>query len=156
MHIATESINFADLDSCHQKMRMHLTELEALAQTFESTGSNAQVRAQAQGIESFFSSVARKHHQQEESDVFPPLLALGDPGLADVILTLKQDHGWIEENWIELAPQLRAIASGNFWFEAAEFQHGVEVFLALCRNHLELEESRVYPEAIALMSQARG
>jgi hypothetical protein len=59
-------------------------------------------------------------------------------------------------NWIELAPQLRAIASGNFWFEASEFQHGVEIFLALCRNHMVLEEARVYPQVIGLLGSANA
>ena len=156
MSTATESVNFAGLDACHQQMQLHLTDLEALAQAFEAKGSDPEVKEKAQAIESFFSSAARKHHQQEEKEVFPALLANGHTELADLILTLKQDHGWIEENWIELAPQLRAIASGNFWFEAAEFQHGVEVFLALCRNHLALEETRIYPQAVALMALAKA
>jgi hemerythrin-like domain-containing protein len=156
MSTVIESINFAELDACHQQMKLHLTNLEALALAFEARGSDAQVKAQAQVIESFFSGAARKHHQQEETEVFPVLLAQGHPELADLILTLKQDHGWIEENWIELAPQLRAIASGNFWFEASEFQHGVEVFLDLCRNHMGLEETRVYPQVIGLLGSAKA
>ncbi len=156
MSTLIESINFAELDGCHQQMKLHLASLEALAQAFEVKGSDAQVKAQAQVIESFFSGAARKHHQQEEKDVFPALLAQGHTELADLILTLKQDHGWIEENWIELAPQLRAIASGNFWFEASEFQHGVEVFLALCRNHMDLEETCVYPQVMGLLGSAKA
>jgi hypothetical protein len=59
-------------------------------------------------------------------------------------------------NWIELAPQLRAITSGNFWFEASEFQHGVEVFLALCRNHMDLEETCVHPQVMGLLGSAKA
>jgi hemerythrin-like domain-containing protein len=62
---------------------------------------------------------------------------------------LQQDHGWIEENWIELSPQLRALALGNTWLDAAEFNHYAEVFLELCREHIALEESMIYPESKA-------
>jgi len=74
-------------------------------------------------------------------------LASGNAELAQAVRTLQQDHGWIEENWIELAPQLRAIAVGNDWIDAAEFQHDVEVFLELCNGHIALEETLVYPAA---------
>jgi hypothetical protein len=67
-----------------------------------------------------------------------------------LVRTLQQDHGWIEENWIELAPQLRAIATGSHWFEPAELLHAVEVFHDLCLGHIALEESVIYPESKAL------
>ena len=55
----------------------------------------------------------------------------GNAELVAAVQALHQDHGWIEENWIELGPQLRAIALGNNWFDTADFVHGVEVFLTL-------------------------
>ncbi|MGI9133645.1 MAG: hemerythrin domain-containing protein, partial [Rhodoferax sp.] len=64
-----------------------------------------------------------------------------------MVRRLQQDHGWIEENWLELAPQLRAIASGNSWLDSAEFQHYTEVFIDLCREHIALEESQAYPQS---------
>ena len=60
----------------------------------------------------------------------------------------------IEEDWLELAPQLRAIASGNNWIDSAEFQHNVEIFLALARGHIELEEKMIYPQARALKARS--
>ena len=63
--------------------------------------------------------------------------------------TLQQDHGWIEENLLELSPQLSAIASGNNWFDMPEFQHGVEVFIALYGQHMELEDVLIDPQSRA-------
>ncbi len=154
MSAAPNPTSFDALDACHQQITAHLTELAALAQSIEAQGVEATAQRQAGVIEAFFSSTSRQHHAEEERSVFPPLLANGNAELIAAVRTLQQDHGWIEENWLELAPQLRAIASGNHWFDPAEFQHGVEVFLELCRGHIALEETLVYPESKARWAQA--
>ena len=149
-----EPVNFAALDAVHQQIHEHLKELAQLARRIEAAGVDALARQQAGAIEAFFSGTSRQHHMQEEKAVFPPLLASGNAELAQAVRTLQQDHGWIEENWIELAPQLRAIAVGNDWIDAAEFQHDVEVFLELCNGHIALEETLIYPESKARWAQA--
>ena len=154
MTAVRESINFEALDECHRQMQLHLAGLSALAQRLATSDADAEARSQAAGIEAYFSSNAREHHLEEEKNVFPLALASGNPALESAVHSLQQDHGWIEENWIELAPQLRAIASGNSWFDPAEFQHGAEVFHDLCLGHIALEESLVYPESKARWAQA--
>jgi hemerythrin-like domain-containing protein len=37
------------------------------------------------------------------------------------------------------------VALGNNWFDLAELKHGVEVFAELCRTHLAVEDTLVYP-----------
>jgi hemerythrin-like domain-containing protein len=148
-----EPFSFAALDACHQQIQLHLAELATLAQQIENSGISAIAQHQANAIEIFFSGTSRRHHAEEEKHVFPLLLAEADHELAETVRTLQQDHGWIEENWLELAPQLRAMAAGNNWFDAAEFQHNVEVFLTLCHQHIALEEILIYPEAKARSAQ---
>lgn len=148
-----QPFSFAVLDACHQQIQMHLAELASLAKAIEATGVDAKARHQADAIETFFSGNARQHHAEEERQVFPSLLDSAEAELIVAVEKLQQDHGWIEENWLELGPQLRAIAAGNSWFEVTEFQHNVEVFLTLCQSHIELEESLIYPQAKARMAQ---
>jgi hemerythrin-like domain-containing protein len=148
----SKSFGFEVLDECHQQIQLHLADLAALAQRIETDGIDATIQKQAGVIEAFFSGTSRQHHELEETNVFPALLASGDADLVAAVRTLQQDHGWIEENWIELAPQLRAIASGNNWFDAAEFQHCVIVFLALCQSHIKMEETLIYPQARARLA----
>jgi hemerythrin-like domain-containing protein len=148
-----EPFSFVALDACHQQMQMHLAELAALVRQMETSGVDARAQRQAGAIEAFFSGAARQHHAVEYKNVFPPLLISGNAELVAAVHALHQDHGWIEENWIELGPQLRAIALGNNWFDIADFKHGAEVFLALCQEHIALEESLVYPEAKARLAQ---
>lgn len=147
---APKSVNFAALDTCHQQMLTQLKALTDLAKRIESEGIDADVQQPADQIETFFSGTSRAHHAQEEKVVFPPILAGDDETLKATVKTLQQDHGWIEENWIELSPKLRAIASGNNWFEPAELVSQVEVFVTLVQNHIALEESTVYPAAKSL------
>lgn len=146
--------SFEALDVCHQQILEHLTLLTALVQQIEAVGVDDGAQQQAGAIEAFFSGTSRQHHMEEEKNVFPPLLAGSDAEVVALVRTLQQDHGWIEEDWLELAPQLRAIASGNNWIDSAEFQHNAEVFLALCRGHIELEEKMIYPEAKALSARS--
>ena len=154
MSVVPEPVSFAALDACHQQIQLHLSLLAALAQHIEAAGVDAKARQQAGAIEAFFSSTSRQHHVEEEKTVFPPLLASGNAELAAAVRSLQQDHGWIEEDWLELAPQLRAIASGNNWVDAAEFQHDLDVFLELYRGHIALEETLIYPESKARWAQA--
>ena len=154
MRVVTEPAPFEALDACHRQILAHLQELSELAQRIETVGVDAVAQQQASAIEAFFSGTARQHHEQEEKSVFAPLLAAGDASVTAAVRTLQQDHGWIEENWIELSPQLSAIASGNNWPDSAEFQHGVQVFVQLLTGHIALEETIVYPESRAQWARA--
>ncbi len=145
MAIASESMVFTAMEDCHGQMQSHLTALEALVNGMESSPLDAEGQKRIGAIEAFFSRTARQHHALEERYFFPPLLAGDEPELIATVRGLQQDHGWIEENWLELSPQLSAVASGNNWFDLAELKHGVEVFAELCRLHLELEDTLVYP-----------
>jgi hemerythrin-like domain-containing protein len=144
-HIA----QFKALDACHQQIHQQLAELVDLLERLDSSSDSPHCRQKAKTIEAFFSEVARPHHAEEEKNIFPPLLASGNAELVQAVQTLQQDHGWIEQNWLELAPMLRAIAQGEDWVDMAELKHNAEVFLNLCHDHIMLEESLIYPEAKA-------
>jgi hemerythrin-like domain-containing protein len=154
MGIATDKPAFVALDACHQQIQIHLDKLSALAKRMAENGIDDQVRQQAREIDAFFSGTSRQHHAQEEASVFPDLLASGNDELAAAVRSLQQDHGWIEENWLELSPRLGAIASGNGWIDETEFLNYVEVFLDLCNGHIALEETLIYPESKARWAAA--
>jgi hemerythrin-like domain-containing protein len=138
------------LDACHQEITAHLHRLAALVDHLAAAGADAHARQEARQVEGFFSATSQRHHQEEEAGVFPALLASGDEALVATVRMLQQDHGWIEEDWLAIAPQLRAIASGYSWYDIDELRHGIEVFVELCREHIQLEESIVYPQARAI------
>ncbi len=145
---------FKALDACHVQIADHLMRLEALMDRYESRGTDAATQAEARAIEAFFSSTSRQHHRDEETLVFPELLASPDAELVATVRVLQQDHGWIEEDWLALAPRLRAVAGGQSDVDPAELRHTAQVFTDLVREHIELEESLIYPEAKALLQRA--
>lgn len=145
--------DFKALDACHQQIAMHLERLDALCVHLADQGVDERAQAEAGSIEAFFSSTSQAHHQEEELKVFPGLLASSDEALVATVRMLQQDHGWIEEDWLAIAPQLRAIAAGYSWFDPDELRHAITVFLELCREHIQLEESIIYPEAKAIAAK---
>ena len=140
---AATDTDLAELDAHHRQIRDHLDRLAALASRVQTDDLGAEIRAEACAIEAFFSGSMQAHHRLEEASVFQTLLDIGDAQVVTAVHTLQQDHGWIEQNWIEVGPQLRAIAQGNHWIDPAEFMHGAEVFLELCYAHTALEETLV-------------
>jgi len=152
---SSTAADLAQLDAYHAQVRGHLDRLAALASRVGNGQLDAETSAEACAVEAFFSGSMQEHHRVEEAGVFPFLLASDDAELVDVVRTLQQDHGWMEQNWIELAPQLRAIAQGNGWIDPAEFMHGADVFLELSYGHSALEEAVVYPRAEAARNADR-
>jgi hemerythrin-like domain-containing protein len=153
MTTVSQADRFQALDACHQQIQLHLDELAGLAPQLETASDDLTVRQKIGAIEAFFSSTSRQHHAEEEKNVFPALLASDNAELVQAVKTLQQDHGWIEQNWVELAPMLRAIAEGEDWVDMAEMQSYMQVFLNLCHDHIVLEETLIYPESKAQFAQ---
>ena len=124
-----------------------LIELRQLIDHLGEHGVDVPARQDARRICKFFAESARQHHADEESLIFPALVRQGDPAIIQHVLRLQQDHGWLEEDWLELAPQLQAVAEGYSWYELDGLRHAVEVFSSLYHEHIALEESLIYPEA---------
>jgi len=138
---------FEVLDRTHAELLQHLRQLEALLKRLDASGVDAGVRETAAAVRDFFDGTARRHHADEERFVFPPLLASGDANLVQHVQRLQQDHGWLEEDWNELQPQLDAIACGVGTVDPDLILEAVTVFSSLYLEHIALEESLIYPEA---------
>lgn len=146
-----------ELDHTHRRILASLSEMEALVEHLDAKGLDDAARSSAQAICQFFAGTARQHHAFEEATVFPALVRKGDKALIHHVLRLQQDHGWLEEDWLELEPQLQAVAGGYSWYALDALRAGVAVFSALYQEHIALEESMVYPEArTQLVAEASG
>ncbi|MGC4080093.1 MAG: hemerythrin domain-containing protein [Rubrivivax sp.] len=138
---------FEALDRTHARVIEVLGQFDRLLAHIDENGADEVARGSAAEILEFFSGHARQHHADEERFVFPQLLAKGDAELVQSIKRLQQDHGWLEEDWLELAPQIEAIAEGYNWYDLVMLRHALPVFTALYYEHIGLEESLVYPAA---------
>lgn len=147
---------FECLDEFHQQITQRLAVLKQLVDALGPEGASAEQRAQALDLANWFGVEARQHHLDEERHIFPALLTSADPELAQHTLRLIQDHGWIEADWVEVSPVLRAIAEGQGWVNVESLRASVEVLCQLYLDHIALEESLAYPEARARMEPARA
>lgn len=138
---------FERLEGTHQRMMLALQQLDELLRRLDSLGVDDMTQAMALDAHRFFEGVGRTHHDDEERHVFPVLLASGDETLAEQVAELRQDHGWIEQNWRELSPLLDALAHGHTWVDVDLLRSMIEVFAQMHHAHIALEESMVYPEA---------
>ncbi len=138
---------FETLDRTHREALQMLQAFDELLAHLHDNGPDETARASAQRIMDFFTGPARTHHAEEDKHVFPLLLVSTDVELVQHVRRLQQDHGWLEEDWRELSPQVEAIAKGYNWYDLAMLRLALPVFTALYHEHIALEESLVYPEA---------
>lgn len=145
---------FVALDSCHRRMLATVGMLERLVDKLEAGDLGADDRAAAGIATKFLAAEMAEHHRNEERLVFPTLVASGEQDVVVAVLRLRQDHGWLEEDWRELEPQLQALAAGYGGWDADALRSGIELYAALLRDHIELEEALIYPRARARLGAA--
>ena len=147
---------FAALDACHRRMLAVTQEFERLVAKVvdRDACADADDRAAAAAIAEFFATTVRHHHEDEERHVFPPLLGSSDDAVVQTVLRLQQDHGWLEEDWLELEPHVQALATGYGTCDIDTLRNGTEVFAALLRDHIALEEALIYPESRLRLGEA--
>ncbi|WP_234263995.1 MULTISPECIES: hemerythrin domain-containing protein [Hydrogenophaga] len=138
---------FEFLDDTHREIQAQIRVLAGLVDAIETEGLNQANRRTARVVLDYFNGEARQHHLDEEKHIFPPLLGSQDADVVQATEHLIQDHGWLEENWLQIAPSIEAAMNGNLWFDPAELRHALDVFEALYLDHILLEESLAYPEA---------
>ena len=104
---------FQALSASHEQMLVQLTELQALVVGVDESGIDDGLRQRAKALVAFFTTHARAHHAEEEARIFPALLRQGNADTTHLVHRLQQDHGWLEEDWLLLCPQLEALANGH-------------------------------------------
>ena len=133
-------------DDCHRQIVAHLDKLAAVVSHLQVAAPDARVRSEARDVAAFFSGPAREHNYDEERHVFPILLACEKPEVKRAAETLCEDHAWIEFRWLDIEPQLAAVAAGMTLSDPESLRAGAAAFAAGMRNHIALEESLLYPE----------
>ena len=140
---------FGVLDECHRQTLDALAKLETIVARLEAGAADGETRALAGDVVRHFSTTARQHHEDEERHVFPKLATSGDKAIVQAVLRLQEDHHWLEEDWMSLEPHIDAVACGLSWYDVDVLREGSDIFAALSRDHIALEEACLYPEARA-------
>jgi pyridoxamine 5'-phosphate oxidase len=141
----------AVLKHCHGRIRKQLATLEKLLAHLPEHGADEQARQAATAVLKYFDKAAHLHHEDEEQDLLPMLLAVakGDDAatlqaLAPVIL---QEHKDMDAMWQDLHEQLTGIADGSGTQLSASI---VRRFVQSYQGHMEREEGIVAPMALRL------
>ena len=148
---------FEPLEECHRETMRMLAAFERLVARLEDVGSDAPARALAARVDAYFSHDLKLHHLDEEAHVFPLLEGSRDPRTVQAVARLQQDHAWLRADWRVLSPLVRAVAAGQSWVDVDVLRDGMDVFCALSRDHIALEESVIYPQArIRMLESSRS
>lgn len=147
------------LVACHGRIQAQFSTLQKLQQHLFSHGNNADAQLAAQAILRYFETAGPNHHQDEEQDLFPRLLAAEQKNSADgrlkatdasqLITRLLADHTVMANAWQAIRPQLSAVAAGQQRQLDANI---AEHFMGVYNAHIALENSQLIALAEQLLT----
>lgn len=147
---------FEMLEACHERVRRSLVLLERLVGHVETHGHDAQSRSAAADVLRYFALAAPLHHEDEERHVFPMLEHCGDATLEAATAGLRRDHARMDTLWAPLRVALGSWAALDTSPAPTEpTRQQAHAFGSLYAEHLQIEETQVFPAARSRMDSAR-
>jgi hemerythrin-like domain-containing protein len=132
------------LRTCHDRIERQCSTLDRLVPHLEAHGCDAAAREAAAAVLRYFDQAGPHHHADEESELFPQLLAAlpGDEATRVKVLVqhLVADHREMEALWARLRKTLEPLARGEASSLDMEL---VTRFVGLYARHMTAEESEV-------------
>jgi hypothetical protein len=134
----------AAFSKCHEGILTRLDELAGLPGLLESA---ARARAIAAQTVRFFRDVVYEHHQEEERELFPAVLASAQAGaererVQAIVERLTREHREVEASFVHLEPALKDAAKGH---DSALDARGVASLVARYEAHARYEEQEFLP-----------
>lgn len=144
---------FEMLHACHDRVRRSLSLLEKLVAYLDTHGPDEKSRSAAADVLRYFDLAAPLHHQDEEINVFPVLLARKDAALHEIVNSLQRDHLRMNSLWSALREPLARWSRPDSDERADEAtRNNVILFSKVYASHLQTEEGIVFPAARACMN----
>lgn len=133
-----------EFSRCHEGILAHLQSMSGLPALLEAA---AQARRVAAETVEFFRKVVLSHHEEEERDLFPAVLASAQAGaehseVQAIVERLTREHREVEAAFHRLEPALKAAAKGQ---EAALPAADVAALVARYEGHARYEEQSFLP-----------
>lgn len=136
--------------ACHLRVQRVIGLLERLREHVAGGEPDDSVQVTATTVRRYFNEAGPRHHEDEEVDLYPRLLARvaqrsGDAAAAPIaraIETLRSDHVSLALLWVTLDEALAKIEDG----ETAELDEAtVALFVSGYRRHCEIEDVIIRP-----------
>lgn len=144
------------LYACHGKVKRFCKQLEILPTYLTQHGVNQAVKNDVQQILNYFNLSAPLHHDDEEQDFFPALLAVC-PQAQENVDKLETQHHDLHQNWANLAVELQALVEGKQTAldEALikRFISGYDLHIGLEEPLFELGKAHLSPETLHAIGQ---
>lgn len=137
------------LRACHGRIEAQCVTLIRLGEHLSKQGCDEQAVQAARAILRYFDTAGQHHHQDEELDLFPQLIATHDPTVTALITRLLQEHQHMEAAWKNLRPLLLAIAEDH---KASLDMHIARHFIDVYASHIETENGTLLPLAQTLLN----
>ena len=137
------------LYACHDKVRQFCHQLDALPDYIKEHGHSHAALNTIQGIVRYFELAGPAHHQDEEDELFPLILAR-QPEAAPKIEQLLGEHGYLHSRWNAIRDDLLAFSRQEITTLSAGEIHE---FTRLYREHAAREEAWLFPIAGQLISE---
>lgn len=151
----TPSHDDAPLDAfsqCHAGILSHLNSFADLPALLDPAARARQVAAD---MLAFFRSAAFEHHQEEERELFPAVLASATPGderayVQAMVDRLTREHRQVEAAWLHIEPALKHVAKGQ---DSDLDPLDVSTLVASYRAHASYEEQVFLPLSEAILAR---
>jgi len=141
------------LRTCHERIRKECDALCALLAHVQAHGSDGHARQAATSIVRYFDTAARIHHEDEEEDLLPRMMAAATisrgTSLTRLVVDIANEHREMDRCWIELRNALQGLAAGEDTLDPLH----VDRFVKLYRAHITVEEANLFPLAEMLLSR---
>lgn len=142
----------AEFSECHHDF---VARLHSALYLPELVTAAMRARAMANDLLDLFTEGVFQHHQDEERELFPAVIAAALPGeevqyVKGMVRRLVDEHRDMERRWGELQPAVREIASGGTpAVDAARLEDLVQHFFA----HAHYEEDEFLPAAQRILGR---
>lgn len=141
------------LKACHERIAAQCETLEKLVAHLPLHGPDIQAQQAAGNVMRYFDVAGPHHHADEEQDLFPMLIQIGERMNSPVrerIAALLDEHRALEGAWTRLRAVLADIAEGKSVPLEEEL---VAEFAGAYRSHIAQEESEILPFAQAHLDE---
>ena len=139
------------LKACHERIRSECERLRQLVEHVRQHGCDDQARETATSVIRYFDTAARMHHEDEEEDLLPRMMAAATmsrgSSLTRMVADIATEHRDMDRSWTELRAALQEVLAN----QPIDYLQ-VDRFIKLYRAHIAMEESNVYPLAEMLLT----
>jgi len=137
--------------ACHEKVHRFTALSLKLQAHVETRGADAQAAEAALAILRYFDVAAPLHHADEDLDLYPALITLGDAVLSEAIQRIQAEHAELSSLWQASRTWLIRVSEG----QASAPPPDLTTFAAAYERHAAEEEASLFPQAQRLSEPQR-